>query len=117
MPSPHGPATPADQATNGPTTPTPCGEACECVTNPAAPSIVPLAHLRVGQTAVICQKNLASDEQEVLRAMGLRRDARIRVCRSGEPCIVAVQTGGAEACRIGLARPLAAKVLVQQVGS
>jgi hypothetical protein len=60
-------------------------------------------------------------EEEVsrlLRAMGLRPQAVVRVCRLGEPCIVEVTTGGTTCgesggcCRIGLARALASAVLV-----
>jgi hypothetical protein len=54
--------------------------------------------------------------------MGLRLSARIRLCRLGEPCIVEVLSGGEScgrkggcACRIGLARPLADKVLVGSI--
>jgi hypothetical protein len=39
--------------------------------------------------------------------MGLCCDATVRMCRPGEPCIVAVMTGGRASCRIGLAKPLA----------
>lgn len=48
-----------------------------------------------------------------LRAMGLRAQVRVVLCRAGEPCIVRVL--GACGCesRIGLAKPLADQVLVE----
>lgn len=60
----------------------------------------------------------------LLRAMGLRPNALIRVRRAGEPCIVEVVPcggeGGAEchcAGRIGLAKLLASRVLVARLTS
>jgi hypothetical protein len=55
--------------------------------------------------------------------MGLHNEARVRLCRAGEPCIVAVSSslasgrggndcGCASECRIGLARRLADRILV-----
>lgn len=51
----------------------------------------------------------------MLGAMGLCRDAEIRMCRAGEPCIVSIccaAMGGAAACRVGIARPLAERIMV-----
>ncbi len=86
-----------------------------------APSVA-LTSLRPGQTARISFTNLDAGDAALLRAMGLRLAARIRLCRLGEPCIVEVLGGqdscgrkGGCACRIGLARPLAEKVLVGAV--
>jgi len=52
----------------------------------------------------------------MLRAMGMRPRCRVRMIRAGEPCIVEVlginpATGGC-GCRLGLARALAARVMV-----
>lgn len=76
-----------------------------------------LSSLRRGQTGVLCEERLASDDAAMLRAMGLHPAARIRLCRVGEPCIVAVAggTGGCgcgSTCRIGLARSLASRIFV-----
>jgi hypothetical protein len=58
----------------------------------------------------------------LLRAMGLRPNATVRLCRLGEPCIVEVLNGASEDgcrgtggcwCRIGLAKPLACAVVVE----
>lgn len=83
------------------------------------PTPVPLCSLAVGDVAVIVDKHLADDDRALLRAMGLERSATLRVCRVGEPCIVAVTTAGAQGgrldagcCRIGLARPLAERIIV-----
>lgn len=80
---------------------------------------VPLTRLRRGQIGVICEARLAEDDAALLRAMGVAADAQVRLCRSGQPCIVAVgcacirggrtRWGG---CRIGLARPLAERITV-----
>lgn len=73
-------------------------------------------------------KHLDEDDRKILRAMGLHKDCTLRMCRAGEPCIVAVlgltgtATGvgdgrqaaaGGSGCRIGLARPLAERIVVQ----
>jgi Fe2+ transport system protein FeoA len=85
---------------------------------------VSLAQLRAGQTATIRQTSLDAGDAALLRAMGLRPEAVVRMCRIGEPCIVEVLSGssqgcgersGACQCRIGLARPLAERVMVGMV--
>lgn len=73
---------------------------------------VALASMRRGQEGVIRYADLGKGDVALLGAMGLRCDARVRLCRAGEPCIVAVCTGGRSECRIGLARPLAEKIMV-----
>lgn len=86
--------------------PTPSGGVC-------------LTALQAGQMATVFTTSLDPADAALLRAMGLRPAARIRVCRLGEPCIVEVMSGGDScnrpggcACRIGLARPLAERVMV-----
>jgi hypothetical protein len=73
--------------------------------------------------ATVFQTCLDPNDAALLRAMGLRPSARIRICRLGEPCIVEVLSGsdscgraGGCACRIGLAKPLAERVMVGLVG-
>jgi len=78
--------------------------------------------MALGQTGVVCEHRLDPADAAWLRAMGLRPNARVRVCRRGEPCIVEVlPTAGGDGdgcaladccCRIGLARPLADRVMV-----
>lgn len=74
-----------------------------------------LTQLKPGQTARIQHADLEDDDAALLRAMGLRPAAFVRMCRAGEPCIVEVFPGGVTscACRIGLARPLADRVLCE----
>jgi len=85
---------------------------------------VALSTLRAGQTGTVSQTTLEPRDAALLRAMGLRPNARIRVCRLGEPCIIEVLSCTRLAgcgdlapsegccCRIGLARPLAERVMV-----
>jgi len=71
-----------------------------------------LCDLRVGQCARIRSDELDADDAAVLRAMGLRPNASVRLCRMGSPCIVRVDGRCGCGCRIGLARPLAERLLV-----
>jgi hypothetical protein len=89
---------------------------------PAPAGSVSLTTLKPGQTAMVRHTDLDAGDADLLRAMGLRLSARVRLCRLGEPCIVEVLSGsescgrkGGCACRIGLARPLADKVLVGSI--
>lgn len=89
------------------------GECCRrpgCCGSPA----VPLTALKTGECGVVCETCLADRDAAMLRAMGLRPSARIRVCRLGEPCIVEVLGANPAGCgcRIGLARPLAERIMV-----
>jgi hypothetical protein len=69
---------------------------------------------------VIAEKRLDGEDRALLRAMGLSCNATVKLCRAGEPCIVAVMSGCGEggrlwgdACRIGLAKPLAERIVVR----
>ena len=77
---------------------------------------VALTTLKPGETARICETCLDPADAAMLRAMGLRPNAVVRLCRMGEPCIVEVLASEAStaacACRIGLAKLLAQRVLV-----
>ncbi len=69
-----------------------------------------------GWRGLVSHAELDDRDGAVLRAMGLRPAARVRVCRVGEPTIVEV-VGGTDkvcryGCRIGLCRDLASKVMV-----
>lgn len=83
----------------------------------------PLSTKAQGWKGVVVE-SAANDQIErdgpVLRAMGLRPAAKVRVCRVGEPTIVEVVGGVGETCRcgcrIGLCRELAAKVMVRAEG-
>ncbi len=77
-----------------------------------APAPVSLDQLPRGATCRVQGSTLDSADAALLRAMGLRPDASVRVCRLGEPCIVSVKGECGPACRIGLSRHLARRVLV-----
>ena len=71
----------------------PHGEGCACAKVGAKVFAVPsvaLAKLKAGQTARVCEACVDPRDAALLRAMGLRPNALIRVCRVGEPCIVEV---------------------------
>ena len=97
---------------------TSAGAAPVSTPTPADPGIS-LTKLQAGQMATVFTTSLDAGDAALLRAMGLRPAARIRICRLGEPCIVEVMSGGEScgrpggcACRIGLAKPLAERVMV-----
>jgi len=73
-----------------------------------------LTQLRQGERARVSGTTLEGEEAAVLRAMGLRPNASVRVCRMGEPCIVELRGASGACCRIGLARKLAACVIVAE---
>lgn len=101
---------PAHPAPQGPAPPT-------AVDAPVA-AATPLTQLKPGQTAVIAEARLDVDDAALLRAMGLSGNMKIRVCRVGEPCVVAVgNIAGKHCCchghcRIGLSKSLADRVYV-----
>lgn len=76
---------------------------------------IALSQLKPGQAAVVRSADVARSDAEYLGAMGLCCNAKVRLCRAGEPCIVAIQSGSGASCRIGLARPLADKIVVEPV--
>jgi hypothetical protein len=81
-------------------------------TSLSTPPSISLSQLRPGQAGRVRAADLGEADAALLGAMGLCCDAHVRLCRAGEPCIVAVLTGGRASCRIGLARPLAERIHV-----
>lgn len=81
----------------------------------------PVAQSPSGQTGVITRIDLDPSDAAFLRAMGLCVNARIRVCRVGNPCVVAVGgTAGGRCrcggrCRIGLSRRLAQGIWIAPI--
>ena len=73
---------------------------------------VPLTQLRSGEVGRVLTNQLDPRDAAVLRAMGLRANAQVKLCRPGRPCIVSVVGLHGACCRIGLAAPLAARVVV-----
>lgn len=74
---------------------------------------IPLTQLARGRKARVSETNLEPDDLSMLRAMGLKPNATIEVCRMGQPCIVALEGICGGGCRIGLSREIAARVMVQ----
>jgi Fe2+ transport system protein FeoA len=68
---------------------------------------VSLAQLQPGTLARMHAAHLTQQDCALLRALGLSDKCLLRVCKSGEPCIVQVR-----ATRIGLSRELARSILV-----
>src|ERR1044071_7973558 len=78
---------------------------------PKAP--VALSQLKPGQCGVVREASVGPSDAALLGAMGLCCNAKVRLCRAGEPCLVAISTGRGAGCRIGLARPLAERIMVE----
>jgi len=78
----------------------------------AEPRSVPLTQLPRGGRATVDMSAVDHDDARVLRAMGLRPNAQVKVCRHGEPCIVKLSHCCGHGCRIGLSRRLAECVMV-----
>ena len=80
--------------------------------------MIPLASTRPGQIGTVARTCDDPKDAALLRAMGLRPNAVVRVCRLGEPCIVEVLGScadggeGACRCRIGISRPLAMQIVL-----
>lgn len=73
------------------------------------PQPVPLSRLRDGDRAWLhATTNLRCEDCDLLNAMGLTDQCEIRVCQSGEPCIVQVN-----ATRLGLSASVARNILVR----
>lgn len=73
---------------------------------------IPLTQLPRGSRARIASTGDHADDAALLRAMGLKPNVELEICRMGQPCIVELtgQCGGG--CRLGLSRELADRVLV-----
>lgn len=89
--------------------------ACE---EPQRPPMAMTA-MPVNTCAHVCETCMDPRDAAMLRAMGMRPNAKVRMIRSGEPCIIEVlginpATGGC-GCRIGLSRDLASRVTVRPV--
>lgn len=76
------------------------------------PASIPLTQLARVQRATVNAANLDEQDSRMIRAMGLRPDASVQMCRLGEPCIVSLSGACGGGCRIGLAKDIASRVLV-----
>ena len=75
-------------------------------------STIPLTQLSRGQSGRVQIDGFATDEVKMLRAMGLRPNASITMCRLGEPCIISLSGACGGGCRIGLAKEIAGRVMI-----
>lgn len=95
------------------------GEAGCCGGEPCCGSggsgeVVGLCRMKAGQCGIIRRTCAHGADAAYLRALGLRCNQRIRLCRANGPWIVEVGCrGGGPASRIGLARALAEQVMVE----
>lgn len=79
---------------------------------PAQEASIPLTQLARGQRGRITADQLMGEDSATLRAMGLRPDASVQMCRLGEPCIISLSGACGGGCRIGLAKDIASRVMV-----
>jgi len=97
----------ADPATAEATAP---GNAAGITTGTPGPQI-PLCAMNPGECGRIVSSRLGENDGELLRAMGMSEHCRLRVCRSGEPCIVQI-----DSTRLGLSREMTRLILVTVEG-
>lgn len=79
---------------------------------------IPLTQLTRGQSGRVRIDGAGdgggvNEEVKMLRAMGLRPNASVTMCRLGEPCIVSLSGACGGGCRIGLAKEIAERVMVR----
>lgn len=72
--------------------------------------VIPLSELSPGRAARLHETDVEGSIARFLHAMGLTRTAELRLCKSGEPCIIQVRS-----TRIGLARSVARRIYVVPV--
>ncbi len=78
---------------------------------PEAPALTRLSDLPAGGIARLSCRELSESEARLLAAMGLTEGCRLVVRTTGDPCIIEVRS-----TRIGLARSVAARLLVSRDG-
>ena len=79
----------------------------------ANPVRIPLTQLRRGQRAIVdCSEllDLPEGDRCLLHAMGMHHECEVRVCRSGTPCIVQI-----DSTRLGISGEVAKKILVTPI--
>lgn len=75
-------------------------------------SPIPLTQLSRGQKGRVRIAD-TTGEVRLLRAMGLRPNSEVTMCRLGEPCIISLNGSCGDGCRLGLAKEIAGRVMVQ----
>ena len=68
---------------------------------------VRLSELGAGAVARFHEARLDAEACNLLRALGLTKSCQLRLCQTGDPCIVQVRT-----TRIGLSRAVAGGIFV-----
>lgn len=77
----------------------------------------PLSTFKAGQYGLVVACRVEGADAPILRAMGLTEGAILRVCRIGQPTIVALLCHRGCHCassRVGLARALADRILLTE---
>ncbi len=90
-----------------------CCREVACCGRRGSGRVVGLCCMDSGQCGIIRGMSAAGVDAAYLRALGLRPNQRIRLCRANGPWIVEVGCQGGPASRIGLARSLAEQVQVE----
>jgi Fe2+ transport system protein FeoA len=81
------------------------------VSMPAGESDQPLHRMRAGESGTVRCCLMSPADRELLAAMGLADQCKLRVCRAGSTCIVQV------ACtRLGLSAEIAQRIFVRVEG-
>lgn len=75
--------------------------------------VISLCCMLAGECGIIRQNLASGADAAYLRALGLRVNQRVRLCRAAGSWIVEVGCQGGPACRIGLARDMAEQVRVE----
>ena len=90
---------------------------CSASIDPAAARVVPLTQLPKGARGRLATCDMPDGDACCLRAMGLRPESVLRLCRGGHTCIVEVCDAhtGVGGHRIGLTRDIAQRVHVHPV--
>jgi len=70
---------------------------------------IPLTVLQPGEQATVRCHLMDDQESELLAAMGLTEQCKLKVCQQGEPCIIQVAF-----TRLGLSADMAKKILVDR---
>jgi hypothetical protein len=91
----------------------PSVDAPGCCAGEGSGQVVALSRMAPGQCGIIRRSTAEGADGAYLRALGLRVNQRIRLCRCSGPWIVEVGCQRGPATRIGLARDLAAMVEVE----
>ena len=84
-----------------------------CCGGEGSGELMGLCCMKPGQCGIIRRSCADGADAAYLRALGLRCNQRIRLCRANGPWIVEVGCRGGPASRIGLAKALAEQVMVE----